>query len=60
MREPWYLRRWPDPDGLSWLGKLNYYVLQWTGRRLAVNVGVGADGPVGWSWIKRKPREGWL
>lgn len=56
----WYLRRWPDPNGLSWLGKLNYYVLQWTGRRLAIECD-DQGRPLGRLRIVRmRPREGWL
>jgi len=45
--------------GRSWLGALNYYVLQWTCYRLARHVDDGGK-TVSWSFLGPvAPRSGW-
>jgi hypothetical protein len=43
----------------SWLLLLNYYVLQWTGWRLAYEQD-GDQPPKNWKFVRMKPRTGWV
>lgn len=61
---PWYRRRWPSLDGLSWVGKLNYYVLQWTGWRLTMifetDEVADDERPTRWTMTRWRVGTGWL
>lgn len=46
---------------LSWLGRLNYYVLQWSGYRLAALAETSESTEVvGWKFVRFPAGEGWL
>ncbi len=46
-----------DEDGYTWLLLLNFFVLRWLGLRLARVL--EDDKQIGWTWLRRWPREGW-
>lgn len=45
--------------GNSWLLLLNYYVLRWTGWRLAYEQDEG-EKPHNWHFVPMKPKAGWI
>ena len=68
MKEPWYFRGRTSRLGwfgkLSWLGRLNYYVLQWFGIRLAAIVEPENEHEhervIGWKFVREPAGKGWI
>ena len=59
MKEYWS-RVTPNVPPKTWLGKINYYCLQWLGFRLARVVDAETNCQVGWRFVKMAPGAGWI